>query len=165
MNSDLLARAYRSGASLEALAQATGWSYGTVRQRLIGADVEMRRRGPRPVETGHQRLPKPRQAGMRAARAAKLAGSPAQGRSVRPSGRPSPEAVDDELVGMVRTAALDLLAERGLEAALEQVPDDELLLAMQELRIALDGGRPLTSPTGSTRGVRRNPTTGETERF
>jgi Helix-turn-helix domain len=177
MNVDKLASAYRQGATLHALARATGLSYGTVRNRLVAAGVELRSRGPRPLELDAlANLPTPRPAGLRRARAEKLSrfapaarrANPRTGRAAR-SGRsttlPAPAHDDDELVELVTSKASQLLAERGLAAAVEQLSDDEVWAAMQELRIAMDGGRGVTAPTGSTRGVRRNPTTGETERF
>jgi hypothetical protein len=74
-------------------------------------------------------------------------------------------AVDDELVALIAVQASALLAERCLQAAVAQLSDDEVWDIAQAIRVAFDGGQPLVAPTGSTRGVRRNPQTGQPERF
>ena len=42
---DQLAADYRAGASIRALAEKTGYCYGTVRRRLLDAGVVLRRPG------------------------------------------------------------------------------------------------------------------------
>jgi hypothetical protein len=73
--------------------------------------------------------------------------------------------MDDELVELVRAGVSDFLAQRALQAAVADLSDEDVLQFGEELRVAFGGGPGLTDASGNTRGVRRNPTTGQPERF
>jgi hypothetical protein len=75
------------------------------------------------------------------------------------------DAVDDELVELVRAGLSDMLAARALQAAVDELDDEDLARFADEMRVAFGGGPGVTDAFGNTRGVRANPSTGNPERF
>jgi hypothetical protein len=73
--------------------------------------------------------------------------------------------VDDELVELITTQASELLAKRRTAQELAQLSDAEVWDIAEAIKVGFSGGQPLVASTGSTRGVRRNPDTGQVERF
>jgi hypothetical protein len=164
MNPNQWVRNYEGGTSIQALADREGMSYWSMRQRLIMAGATIRRRGPRPKYPLPPRIV-PRAAGPRAARLSTPTARGAGGRATHRASHSSPRPpVDDELVDLLCAQARELLEQRARAELLDAHPR-EVLAAMDALRVALTGGRPLLADTGSTRGVRINPETGRTERF
>jgi hypothetical protein len=105
--------------------------------------------------------PRPRLPGPRAAR------RPRADRRPAPSGRSTASTaarIDDKFVELVRAGLSDVLAQQAFRDAVAELTDEDVLQCAEVLRAAV-ASEVLVAPTGSTRGVRRNSTTGEIERF